>query len=134
MKKASWPGHGWKVSCHRCGMWSMSTEIRKEWTGLLVCPKCYESRHPQTLIKVHGEKAFPSFVSKDGPDVFIPGAVCTIATRSAYADMGTADCMQADNGVNCQNIADVGDADYALVDWTYTYTYDFLLGLFGNGH
>jgi len=111
MKKIGWPGHGWKVTCHRCGFWFPSTEIRKEWTGLLVCGSCFETRHPQTLIKVHGEQAFPTFVSKDATDTFV--SYCDVSTRSAYADLGTADCMQADNN---------------------TYSYAVLSGLNGNGH
>ena len=110
MKRIGWPGKGWKFSCHRCGFWYPSTEIIKEWTGLYVCKKDYEPRHPQTLIKVHGERAFPDYVSKD-IDVYV--GVCDAATRSAYADLGTADCMQADN-----------------IDISYS----TLLGLQGNGH
>jgi len=97
VRRIGWPGHGWKFACHRCGMWFPSTEIRKEWTGALVCRKDWEPRHEQTLIKVHGEKAFPDFVSKDGTDTFVEGALCNVATNSGYADLGVADCMQADN-------------------------------------
>lgn len=111
MKKIGWPGKGWKVACHRCGFWFPSTEIKREWTGLLVCHSCHESRHPQTLIKLKGETAFPEFVSKDGTDTFL--GVCDIATSSGYADLGRADCMQADNN---------------------TYAYNVLAGLQGNGH
>ena len=111
MKKVGWPGRGWKFACHRCGMWFPSTEIRKEWTGALVCKKDWEPRHEQTLIKVHGEKAFPTFVSKDGTDTFV--AYCDVATSSGYADLGVADCMQADNT---------------------TISYADLLDLFTNGH
>ena len=111
MKKIGWPGKGWKVTCHRCGFWYPSTEIKKEWTGLLVCPPCWEPRHEQTLIKITGEKAFPDFVSKDGPDTFL--GICDIATKSAYTDLGTADCMQADN---------------------VAFSYVILLGLKTNGH
>ena len=93
MKKTTWPGN-WKVACHRCGFWFPSSEIQKEWTGLLVCGTCVEPRHPQTLIKVSSEQSFPSFVSKDGTDTFV--GVCDISTICAYADLGTADCMQAD--------------------------------------
>jgi len=113
MKKIKWPGSGWKFSCLRCGFWYPSTEIRKEWTGLLVCTSCFEPRHEQTLIKVHGEKAFPDIVSKDGTDTFVEGARCDIVTSSGYADLGTADCMQADNN---------------------TYPYLTLFDLFSNGH
>lgn len=111
MKKVGWPGKGWKVTCHRCGFWFPSTEIKKDWTGLLVCPPCWETRHPQTLIKVYGEAAFPTFVSKDAPDTFV--TYCDLATSSAYADMGTADCMKADNTAR---------------------SYTLLLSLYGNGH
>ena len=96
MKKIGWPGKGWKFACHRCGFWFPSTEIKKEWTGLLVCKACWEPRHPQTLIKVHGEKAFPDIVSKDGTDTFVTGYLCNVATSSGYADLGVADCMRAD--------------------------------------
>ena len=113
MKKIGWPGKGWKFACHRCGFWYPSTEIKKEWTGLLVCKACWEPRHPQTLIKVHGEKAFPDIVSKDGTDTFVTGYLCNVATSSGYADLGVADCMQADNN----HVA-----------------YVILLGLYGNGH
>ena len=54
---------------------------------------------------------FPDFVSKDGTDTFT--GVCDVSTICAYADLGTADCMQADNN---------------------TIPYETLRGLFGNGH
>lgn len=111
MKKIRWPGHGYKFTCHRCGFWFPSTEIRQEWTGLSVCGKCWEPRHPQTLIKVHGESAFPEIISKDGVDTYV--SYCDITTRSAFADLGTADCMKADNN---------------------SPSYEILLGLNGNGH
>lgn len=111
MKRIGWPGKGYKFACHRCGFWFPSTEIKREWTGLYVCEKDWESRHPQTLIKIKGETAFPEFVSKDGTDTFIN--FCNIATSSGYADMGTADCLKADNNAT---------------------PYTLLLGLYGNGH
>lgn len=93
MKKTTWPGN-WKCACHVCGFWYPSSEIKKRWDGALVCPKDYETRHPQTLIKVRGERAFPSFVSKDAsPDTEV--FFCTIQSASGYAGMGTAGCMQA---------------------------------------
>jgi hypothetical protein len=94
MKPTKWPGN-WKVACQSCGVWYASSEIRKRWDGLLVCPKDYETKHPQLLIKIRGETAVPTFVNKDAsPDVF--ATYCDINGNSAFADMGTADCMQAD--------------------------------------
>ena len=111
MKKIGWPGKGYKMACMRCGFWFPSTELKKEWTGLYVCKDDWEPSHEQTLMKVHGEKAFPDIVSKDGTDSFI--TYCDVSTRSSYADLGTADCMQADNN---------------------TISYEILSGLNGNGH
>jgi hypothetical protein len=111
MKRTNWPGN-WKVTCHVCGFWYPSSDIRKRWDGLLVCPSDYETRHPQTLIKVHGETAVPSFISKDAsPDV--EQGVCSLATSSCYADLCTADCAQADNTA---------------------YSYALLYGTTTNGH
>jgi len=111
MKKIGWPGHGWKFACHVCGFWYPSTEIRKRWDGVMCCSKDWEPRHPQTLIKVRGEKAFPPFVSKDvtpDPEVFF----CDIFKASSYAGMCTAGCAQAG---------------------PYRFTYSFLLDLSSNG-
>ena len=91
MKKIRWPGHGYKMTCHRCGFQYPSTEIKKEWTGLQVCFSCFEPRHEQTLMKVHGEKAFPDIVSKDGTDAFSHS--CDAYSILSMADFGTADCM-----------------------------------------
>jgi uncharacterized protein YbaR (Trm112 family) len=89
MKKTKWPGN-WKFACHRCGFWYPSSEVKKEWTGLLVCPSCYEPKHPQLMIKVRAETAVPDYVSKDGDPTFT--TYCDINGVSSFADMATADC------------------------------------------
>ena len=33
--------------CDRCGYQYDYLELQKEWNGLLVCPECYEPKHPQ---------------------------------------------------------------------------------------
>ncbi len=38
----------YKTQCDRCGQIYKRYECQKEWTGLLVCNKCYEPRHPVT--------------------------------------------------------------------------------------
>lgn len=109
-KRPRWPGE-WKFDCHRCGFTFPSGEIHKEWTGLYVCHNCWEPKHPQLLIKVREETARPAYVNRDPIDQFVH--LCTIQSKSAYADMGTADCMQADNT---------------------EFTYQFLIELNTNGH
>ena len=42
-----------KGICDRCGFGYPLLELRKEWTGLLVCiEECYEEKHPQ-LFPIH---------------------------------------------------------------------------------
>lgn len=33
--------------CDRCGQQYDYLQLKKEWNGLLVCPECYEPKHPQ---------------------------------------------------------------------------------------
>jgi hypothetical protein len=44
-------GDNW-VICDRCGFKVYRSACGTEWTGLLVCKKCFEPRHPQLLIPI----------------------------------------------------------------------------------
>jgi len=39
----------YNVICDRCGQKYKRDQIKKEWTGILACYNCYDSRHPVTL-------------------------------------------------------------------------------------
>lgn len=80
--------------CDRCGFKFKSSELRKDWQGLMVCDKDFETRHPQDLIKIRAEKAIPDWVRPRPEDLFKP--ICYIYESSGYADLGAADCMRAD--------------------------------------
>lgn len=41
----------WSVICDRCGFRYKMWQLKKEWTGLMVCDPCWETRQPQDLIK-----------------------------------------------------------------------------------
>lgn len=42
----------WRVCCDRCGFKKWNSELREEWTGLMVCRStCWEARHPQDFVK-----------------------------------------------------------------------------------
>lgn len=111
MKKTKWPGN-WKVACHVCGWWYPSSEIKRRWDGVLVCPNDYETRHPQTLIRINGEKAVPTFVSKDAsPDTF--AVFCSLEAQSCYSGLATSGCARSGN---------------------QQYTFSFLHDLTTNGH
>jgi hypothetical protein len=94
MKKTTWPGN-WKVACDVCDFWFPSGKMRERWDGLIVCPDDFETRHPQTLIKINGERAVPSFIRKDPDDDFI--FICDVVSSSGYTGLGTVGCSQVGN-------------------------------------
>lgn len=83
--------------CDRCGFKFKSSELRKDWQGLMVCSKDYEARHPQDFIKVRSEKAIPDWTRPRPLDSFVE--VCYVWTESGYAGLGTAGCMKAGNNL-----------------------------------
>lgn len=83
----------WNSICDVCGFKYKSSQLRKRWDGLMVCNQDYETRHDQDLIRAKPEKAPPPWVRPEPEDQFL--LVCNLFTRSAYAGLGTAGCMQA---------------------------------------
>ena len=70
----------WLVCCDRCGFKYKSRNLRREWTGLMVCSgtttnNCWEPRHPQEFVRGKKDKQAPPWVRPEPADVFItPGA------------------------------------------------------------
>lgn len=87
------PGQ-WNAICDRCGFKFKSAELRKDWQGLMVCEEDFETRHPQSLLRVKTEKAFPEWTRPQTEDAFLN--FCYIWSSSSYSDLGTADCMTAE--------------------------------------
>lgn len=63
----------WKAECDRCGFDYLNTELRKEWTGLRVCNKCWDPRHPQEYLRGKADRQAPPWTrpDKDGTDVSV---------------------------------------------------------------
>lgn len=61
----------WNAICQRCGFKYKASAIRKEWTGLMVCSECYETRHPQDLIQINTETIATPWASPEPTDTFI---------------------------------------------------------------
>lgn len=41
----------WNAICDRCGFKFKASELKEEWTGLMVCPEDFELRHPLDFVK-----------------------------------------------------------------------------------
>lgn len=60
----------WNALCDRCGFKFKASMLRKEWTGLRVCSCCYETRHPQDLLKVEPEQISVPWTRPEPAEVF----------------------------------------------------------------
>lgn len=61
----------WNVVCDRCGFEFHNSELRKEWTGLMVCSQDFDKRHPQDFVRgVHDRQSVP-WVRPDPEPVFL---------------------------------------------------------------
>jgi hypothetical protein len=98
-KKGRWPGT-WRAICDRCGFEFPSDQLIKDWQGLMVCHKDYETRHPQDFVRGVPDNTTPPWTRPEPPDTFIDvdyietdTAFCTGLSSTCLADFGTADCM-----------------------------------------
>ncbi len=64
-------GDHW-VECERCGFVYRASKMTKEWTGLIVCRSCRETRHPQDFVRGRKDDQTPKgLVRPESPDTFI---------------------------------------------------------------
>ena len=72
----------WNITCDRCSKKTKADEIKKEWTGFLVCPSCYETRHSQDFVRARQDKISVPFTRPRPVDVFV------IVDYGMYVDSG----------------------------------------------
>jgi len=90
-----WKPGRWKATCDRCGFRYHSDALKLEWTGLMVCSPCWETRNPQDFLKIPPEQIVPPWTRVEPTDTFLP--FCTLSGSSGYAGYGVAGCMIAGN-------------------------------------
>lgn len=67
-RNAGWQAGNHWAECQRCGFEYRQKELKKEWTNLIVCPDCYEPRHPQDFVRAAPDKvAAEGLVTSQGP-------------------------------------------------------------------
>lgn len=52
----------WNVICDRCGFRYKASQLMDEWTGLKVCNKCWEPRHPMDMMRIPRTEQAPPWV------------------------------------------------------------------------
>lgn len=76
----------WNAICDRCGFKYKNTDLKKEWTGLMVCKKCWEPRHPQTLIHIPQEQINTPWARPDPDNTYYTVNWTAVANGLAAVD------------------------------------------------
>lgn len=87
MRRTWFTSGDWNVICDRCGFKFKATEVKQEpRTGLMVCDRCWESWHPQELIRPLPEQQKLPFTRSEATDTFIshPNRNSFSVVSSAY--------------------------------------------------
>ena len=80
----------YNVICDRCGVEKKNTQVRKEWTGLIVCFDCFDYRQPQDFVRgVRDDMAVP-FARPDPPDNYYVDTTTYSVYGRLLASVGTA--------------------------------------------
>lgn len=68
--------HGPRAICDRCGFEFWFDQLRKEWTGLMVCSSCWDPRHPQEFVRgVRDNQGVRPNMRPEPADVFVTTGV-----------------------------------------------------------
>ena len=46
----------WNLICDVCSIKYKAKKAKQRWDGFIVCPNCYEQRHPQDFVKSRQDK------------------------------------------------------------------------------
>jgi hypothetical protein len=93
--------HGeWNVICDRCGSKYKASQLRREWTGYMVCHgpgtnDCWEEKHPQLDIRGVKDTQTVPWSRPEPTDVELDGTTegeCTAASMVPVAGEAVAGC------------------------------------------
>lgn len=80
--------------CSMCGRKRKASTMDRNWQGLYRCPEHNDIRQPQDFVR--GVKDDQSTPWSQAPQIAFT-SFCTLNAQAAFADVGIADCMRADN-------------------------------------
>lgn len=79
--------HQWNVLCHVCGFKKKSSEIRKQWDGILACLECYTPRHEQDFIRGRRDRQKVPFSNPQSQTpTFVTGDIYVDDSFQEYTD------------------------------------------------
>ena len=60
----------WNLICDSCSIKYKANKAKQRWDGFIVCPKCYEQRHPQDFVLAKQDKITVPYIRPPN-DIFI---------------------------------------------------------------
>ena len=60
----------WNIICDRCCKKIKAEATKIDWQGFIVCPNCYEQRHPQDFVRSRQDKITVPYI-RPPADIFI---------------------------------------------------------------
>jgi len=81
----------WNLICDSCSIKYKATTAKQRWDGFIVCPNCYEQRHPQDFVLAKQDKITVPYIRPPN-DIFI------IVAYRIYVDDGYVLNGYIDNG------------------------------------
>jgi hypothetical protein len=61
----------WNLICDVCSIKYKAVKAKHRWDGFIVCPNCYEQRHPQDFVKTKQDKISVPFSRPISQESFI---------------------------------------------------------------
>jgi hypothetical protein len=87
----------WKAICDICGRVYLGSQLRKRWDGFMVCPDCFETRHPQDFVRGIVDTQIPPYVRPESQDIFVPELICGILESTAIPGLALPGCSVPGN-------------------------------------
>ena len=60
----------WNLICDVCSIKYKASKAKQRWEGFIVCPNCYEQRHPQDFVRSRQDKITVPYI-RPPTDTFI---------------------------------------------------------------
>jgi hypothetical protein len=70
MSKNYYKSGDWNLICDVCSSKIKASKSKHRWDGFIVCPSCYEQRHPQDFVKSRQDKITVPYI-RPPTDTFI---------------------------------------------------------------
>ena len=79
----------WLAKCDRCADVKYASQLKKEWTGFIVCEQCWEPRHPQEFLRGRPDNSNVPWTRPDSIDDVVAknGDVSKTLTKDSSNDI-----------------------------------------------